>query len=246
MSRINPSLSAQIWDMMVLWAPESTKALTGMPLTSESTYSITTRANDSGLYSIAASRFWLTFSIRIASSISRWASMSRGSALRRMMAAFFFLSFSCFCLWISAICLATSSALPESNAVASAAFWSRIRVLKCGSDCAACSSCCASFMKRCRGFAVLRLKNCPSTLPRPPPPAPAPAPAPAAGRAEAGRGACMACIMSMSLSLTPASDSFCSFVSILPSKCSICLSVGTPNSTSSTAFTFATVSSFST
>ncbi|ODV89180.1 hypothetical protein CANCADRAFT_12709, partial [Tortispora caseinolytica NRRL Y-17796] len=50
--------------IIVVWAPESTNALIGRPLTSQLTYSIITRPNDSGLCSSAAFMF-----SRIASSL---------------------------------------------------------------------------------------------------------------------------------------------------------------------------------
>lgn len=46
MRRMRPQRSAHATDMMVDWAPLSTKALMGTPFTSASTYSMITRPKD--------------------------------------------------------------------------------------------------------------------------------------------------------------------------------------------------------
>ncbi|ORX74797.1 hypothetical protein DL89DRAFT_22945 [Linderina pennispora] len=105
-SRMIPQRSAQSGLIIVAWAPESTNALTGVPLTSTLMYSIVTCANDSGLCSIAISILRATFSCRIASSMRRCASTLNGSA--------FSSSISC-CRCCSACCRCASSC-PTSRA----------------------------------------------------------------------------------------------------------------------------------
>jgi len=67
--------------MIVIWAPESTNALTFWPLTSQLMYSMKTWPKTSGANSIALDSCRFTFSVLISSSRRRWVSMSNSSSI---------------------------------------------------------------------------------------------------------------------------------------------------------------------
>uniref|UniRef100_A0A6B0UXN9 Putative secreted protein n=1 Tax=Ixodes ricinus TaxID=34613 RepID=A0A6B0UXN9_IXORI len=107
--------SAQAWLMMVVWAPESMKALTGWPLTRQLMYSITTWPKLSGWYSMAASMFESMFCCLISSAMRRCASGSKGSAFMMRMRCRSRSAFS-FCCSLSTLVNVSRSPVSKASA----------------------------------------------------------------------------------------------------------------------------------
>mmetsp|Transcript_538 Transcript_538/g.1655 ORF Transcript_538/g.1655 Transcript_538/m.1655 type:complete len:302 (-) Transcript_538:412-1317(-) len=126
--------SAQLLDMIVICAPLSTKAFSGLPLTSMFTYSITTLPKSSGEFSIALSMFSFTFCCWIMLAMRFWASGSKGSAWSKASSCCFRLSS---CLRCSSTRLSMSRTPAASllfRARASCGFWASSLASTAGSE----------------------------------------------------------------------------------------------------------------